>query len=66
MSNNSFRVLIADDRCDKCKAPARIALEFKSGELMFCGSCLTNMSDSLKRINPFIIGVDNSLLEVMK
>lgn len=30
------RMLTVDDRCDKCQAPARVAVRFAAGELLFC------------------------------
>lgn len=66
MSSNKIRTLVATDRCDKCNARARIALGFKSGELMFCGHCFSAMSDSLKTADPMIVGADNSLMVVVK
>ena len=66
MSSNKIRTLVATDRCDKCNARARIALRFKTGELMFCGHCFGEMSDSLKLSDPLIVGADDSLMVVMK
>lgn len=65
MSNNKIRTLVSRDRCDKCNAPARIALQFKSGELMFCGHCFTENSEALKLADPMISGTDEKLMEVV-
>jgi hypothetical protein len=37
MSTLTIRELTKNDRCDRCKAAATVALQFKTGELMFCG-----------------------------
>ena len=66
MSSKRIRVLAPRDRCDKCNAPARIALQFKSGELMFCGHCFTANSEALKIADPLISATDEQLLDCVR
>lgn len=33
----TIRILNRADRCDRCGAAAAVALQFDSGELLFCG-----------------------------
>jgi hypothetical protein len=67
MSNNKIRVLVKADRCDKCRAAARIALLFRNGgELMFCGHCFAANSEALKEADPMISGTDKELLETVR
>lgn len=66
MSYGKARTLVATDRCDKCSARARVALKFKTGELMFCGHCFFVNSEALKLSDPLISGTDKELARASK
>jgi hypothetical protein len=56
------RELIAQDRCDKCGAQARVIATFLNGELMFCGHHAKEIKASLQIKAATIYDPDNLLV----
>ncbi|AZS12589.1 hypothetical protein HWB99_gp053 [Mycobacterium phage DrLupo] len=52
----TIRVLTRADRCDRCSAAATVALQLKSGELMFCGHHYTQHHPVLLTSGAIIVG----------
>ncbi len=59
MSTATIRELTKTDRCDRCNAAATIALQVKTGELMFCGHHYTQHHPVLLTSGVIITGQTN-------
>ena len=62
MIRTDVRELIAQDRCDKCGAQARVIATFLNGELMFCGHHAKEVKASLQIKAATIYDPDNLLV----
>jgi hypothetical protein len=51
-----IRELTKNDLCDRCGAPATVALWFKTGELLFCGHHLNQHNIELTVRGALIVG----------
>lgn len=45
--NQDMTPLKKSDRCDRCNAEAKARVQFKKGELLFCGHHLTEHLDKI-------------------
>ena len=62
MINTDVRELIAQDRCDKCGAQAKVIATFLNGELMFCGHHAREVKASLQMKAATLYDPDNLLV----
>jgi hypothetical protein len=59
MSTETIRQLTKNDRCDRCGAAAKIALQMKSGlELAFCSHHYQDHGTKLTEENAVIVGLN--------
>jgi hypothetical protein len=60
--STDVRELIAQDRCDKCGAQAKVIATFLNGELMFCGHHAREVKASLQMKAATLYDPDNLLV----